>query len=75
MVITSPDDATTDAIAEGRTPLETIDRLASLPCIVIAVSRPPDDTPPLADLVIDPAVASLFPRSSRATSFSIRLLW
>jgi len=59
VVITSPDDATTDAIAEGRTPLETIDRLASLPCIVIAVSRPPDDTPPLADLVIDPAVASL----------------
>jgi enoyl-CoA hydratase len=38
---------------------ETTHLLASLPCIVIAIDRPPADAPMLADVVVEAGVASL----------------
>jgi enoyl-CoA hydratase/carnithine racemase len=51
VVVTAPDDTSIDhGVAE---------HLASLPCIVIAIDRSPEDTPSFADVVPEAGVASL----------------
>ena len=51
----SPDPASPDPASPGRTAL---DRLSSLPCVVVAVDRATGDTPALADVVAEKGVAS-----------------
>ena len=51
MVVTTPDDSVPDA--------GVVDRLTSLPCVVVAIERRPGDRPPLADLTAEVGVASL----------------
>ena len=50
-MLTAPDGTVPEAVA--------VDRLASLPCIVIAVDRVPGDGPPLADATAEHGVASV----------------
>jgi enoyl-CoA hydratase/carnithine racemase len=51
VVITTPDDSVPDA--------GVLDRLTSLPCIVVALARRPGDRPPLADVTEEDGVASV----------------
>ncbi len=51
VVITTPDDSLADR--------GVVDRLASLPCVVVAVGRPSGDRPPLADATAEEGVASV----------------
>jgi enoyl-CoA hydratase/isomerase-like protein len=51
VVVTAPDGTVTGG--------DVTARLSSLPCVVIAVDRPPGEVPPLADAVVDEGVASL----------------
>jgi enoyl-CoA hydratase/carnithine racemase len=51
VVVTTPDGSVADAAV--------IDRLTSLPCIVIALERSPGDQPPLADVTSEDGVASV----------------
>jgi len=51
----SPDPASPDPASPGRTAL---DRLSSLPCVVVAVDRATGDTPALAEVVAEKGVAS-----------------
>jgi enoyl-CoA hydratase/carnithine racemase len=51
VVVTTPDGSVPEA--------GVVDRLASLPCIVVAVARRPGDRPPLADATEEEGVASV----------------
>ena len=51
VVVTTPDDSVPEA--------GVVDRLISLPCIVVAVGRRPGDQPPLADVTEEEGVASV----------------
>jgi hypothetical protein len=51
VVVTTPDGTTLDD--------DTVDRLAALPCIVVAMERSPGDQPPLADATEEDGVASV----------------
>jgi enoyl-CoA hydratase/carnithine racemase len=51
VVLTSPDGTVADAAV--------LDRLASLPCVIVAIDRPPGEAPLLADVVPEDGVASV----------------
>ena len=51
VVVTTPDNSAGEAGA--------VDRLTSMPCIVIAIDRSPGDRPPLADVTVEEGVASV----------------
>lgn len=51
VVVTTPDDSVPDA--------GVVDRLTSLPCIVVAIERSSGDRPPLADVTEEDGVASV----------------
>ena len=59
VVLTSPDGPPPAGPPPAGPDRTTLDRLASLPCVVIAVDRAPGDAPPLADVVADPGVANV----------------
>jgi Enoyl-CoA hydratase/isomerase len=58
VVLTSPDSSITSP--DGRVaPPSVIDRLSSLPCVVVGLDRPPGQAPELADVAPEEGAASL----------------
>jgi hypothetical protein len=56
VVLTAPDGTAPDGTTpDGTTPA----RLASLPCVVVALGRAAGDAPPLADVVVEDGVATI----------------